>query len=87
MDNKRDQVIKLFLKNLLLSITVKWIKTLEINERFIFQTIKLFKNPSTWKNHHRGGSTRAKVVVQCVFEEIHKNPVHLGCQIKQIQIL
>jgi inhibitor of nuclear factor kappa-B kinase subunit alpha len=81
MDAKRELVVKLFLKNEPPRDIFKKLKVLGVNRRFIFRTIKRFKETGSWKISPKPGlkrSVRTPHAVKLVRERIRRNPNQSG---------
>lgn len=81
MDSKRELVINLHLKKFRPCDILKQLKHIGVNKRFIFRTIKRFKETGTYKISQRHGplpTVRTKMMVKRVRERIRRNPAQSG---------
>ncbi|XP_055643520.1 uncharacterized protein LOC129779828 [Toxorhynchites rutilus septentrionalis] len=81
MDAKRELVISLFLKSFRPCDILKKLKQLGINERFIFRTIKRYKETGSWKILPKPGrkrTVRSPKAIKRVRERVRRNPAQSG---------
>ncbi|XP_055633256.1 uncharacterized protein LOC129773638 [Toxorhynchites rutilus septentrionalis] len=81
MDAKRELVISLFLKSFRPCDILKKLKPLGINERFIFRTIKRYKETGSWKilpKPSRKRTVRSPEAIKRVRKRVRRNPAQSG---------
>lgn len=90
MEAIREQVVKLHLKNFRPCQIFNNLKQFGVSKRFIFRTLKRFKDTGNVHIQHKGGAkrtARTKEKIKCVRERIRRNPAVSGRKLsKQFQM-